>query len=202
MKKNSYLKFYALSFILVIFDQITKLWVKGFDFFGMFHKGMFLGETRNVIGTFVQFVYVENSGMAFGIGFGPWKVLLSLFSVIASIMLMYYLYKITKFSKLVQLGIAFILAGAMGNLVDRVFYGVIFHEAPLFWGRVVDFIQVDIPDINFLGLNYTHWPVFNIADSCVTIGIIILLLFHKQIPQLKDVIGAKNPDGLSENVQS
>jgi signal peptidase II len=201
MKKNYYNIFFLLSLSFVILDQATKLWVKGFNIFGMYHKGMFLGETKNLIGSFVQCIYVENAGMAFGIGFGPGKIFLSLFSVIASVALIYYLYKISKFSKFVQLGIALILAGALGNLIDRVFYGVFFHEAPLFWGRVVDFIQVDIPDINFWGINYTHWPVFNVADSCVTIGIIVLLLFNKKIPSLKDVMGVKPLNDNPENAE-
>jgi signal peptidase II len=75
-----------------------------------------------------------------------------------------------------------ILAGAFGNFIDRMFYGVIYGNSPLFYGLVVDFIQVDIPDITFNSITYTHWPVFNIADSCVSIGMVFLLFFNKFIP--------------------
>jgi lipoprotein signal peptidase len=63
-----------------------------------------------------------------------------------------------------------------------VFYGT----TPLFYGGVVDFILVDIPDIDFLWFQYTHFPVFNVADSCVTCGIILLIIFNKYIPKLED----------------
>ena len=81
----------------------------------------------------------------------------------------------------------FILAGAVGNLVDRVFYGMIYGYAPIFWGRVVDFVQVDIPDINFWNIHYTHFPVFNVADSCVTVGVAFLLIFHNRIPSFAEL---------------
>jgi signal peptidase II len=56
------------------------------------------------------------------------------------------------------------------------FYGVFYGSDPLFYGKVVDFLQVDIPDITIWGEVYTHWPVFNIADSCVSIGVVMLLI--------------------------
>ncbi len=121
--------------------------------------------------------------------FGWGKIFLSLFSVFASIALGYYLYKITFAHKAVKIGISLVFAGAVGNLIDRVFYGVFYGTQPLFYGHVVDFIQVDIPDINFMGINYTHFPIFNIADSCVTCGIILLILFHNKLPGIKEILG-------------
>jgi signal peptidase II len=69
-----------------------------------------------------------------------------------------------------------LFAGAVGNLIDRLLYGVLYGEGSLFEGKVVDFIQVDIPDVVVQGVQYTHWPVFNIADSCVSIGVVLMLV--------------------------
>ncbi len=185
--ENKVTKWYFFAAImLVVFDQATKLAVKGFDIFGFKHDGMYYGQSIPVIGDFLQWTYIENPGMAFGIEFGWAKIFLSLFSIVASIALAVYLYKITFASHSVRVGITLILAGAVGNLIDRVFYGALYGTQPLFYGHVVDFVQVDIPDINFLGLHYTHFPVFNVADSCVTCGFITLLIFHSKIPSLKE----------------
>ncbi|MCL5992150.1 MAG: signal peptidase II, partial [Bacteroidetes bacterium] len=154
-------------------------------------NGMGIGESISVIGDFLQITYVENSGMALGITFGTGKIFLSIFSIIASIGLAYYLYKLEGFSMWVRIGVMLIFAGAFGNLIDRVFYGVFFNESPLFYGRVVDFIQVDIPDINFWNIHYTHFPVFNVADSCVSVGVVLLLIVHKKIPTFNDVFKKK-----------
>jgi signal peptidase II len=67
----------------------------------------------------------------------------------------------------------------VGNLIDRVFYGVLYADAPLFYGRVVDFIDFDFFDFSILGYQLTRWPVFNIADAAVTVGVIMLLIFHR-----------------------
>jgi signal peptidase II len=189
MKKDKNHWFFIVAVLLLIFDQVTKLAVKGFDIFGFSHQGMYLGQSIPVIGDFLQWTYVENEGMAFGIKFGVWKIFLSLFSIVAAVLLGWYLNKLRGFNFWVRMGIMLIFAGALGNLVDRVFYGVIFNEGPLFYGRVVDFVQVDIPDISFLGLNYSHWPVFNVADSCVSCGVVTLLLAHKYIPGFKQLSG-------------
>ncbi len=186
-KKNKYYYFYILAALLVLFDQFTKLLFK--DIFGIanifgLQNDYAPSGSIPVFGDFVQFVYVENEGMAFGITFGSFKILLSLFSVVASAALVYLIYKIKDSHFAVKLGFALILAGATGNLIDRCFYGLIFNEGPLFYGRVVDFIQVDIPDIRLFGRQYTHFPVFNVADSCVTCGAILLILFNKKIPHI------------------
>lgn len=181
--------YFLVSTLLIIFDQSTKLAVKGFNLFGWQHEGMYYGESIPIWGTFLQLTYIENPGMAFGIEFGWGKIFLSLFSIFASIALGYYLYKITFAHKAVKIGISLVFAGAVGNLIDRVFYGVFYGTQPLFYGHVVDFIQVDIPDINFMGIHYTHFPIFNIADSCVTCGIILLILFHNKLPGINEILG-------------
>lgn len=179
--------YYVLSIFLIALDQVSKLFVKGFNLLGINWEGLNLGDSINILGETVQLTFIENEGMAFGISFGAAKIVLSLFSVIASYFLVYYLNKIHYYSKYLKLGVAFILAGAVGNLIDRVFYGVFYGEAPLFYGKVVDFVRVDIPDLNLFGLNYTHWPIFNVADACITIGVVILVIFNKHIPPFSEV---------------
>ena len=176
------LTLYVTAFLLVVLDQITKMMVKGFSLFGFDHQGMYIGESFNVLGDFLRITFVENPGMAFGVEFGTGKIFLTLFSLIASFGLIYYLHIIKDAHRYVRIGIMLILAGAFGNFIDRMFYGVIYGNSPLFYGLVVDFIQVDIPDITFNSITYTHWPVFNIADSCVSIGMVFLLFFNKFIP--------------------
>ena len=176
------LTLYVTAFLLVVLDQITKMMVKGFSLFGFDHQGMYIGESFNVLGDFLRITFVENPGMAFGVEFGTGKIFLTLFSLIASFGLIYYLHIFKDAHRYVRIGIMLILAGAFGNFIDRMFYGVIYGNSPLFYGLVVDFIQVDIPDITFNSITYTHWPVFNIADSCVSIGMVFLLFFNKFIP--------------------
>jgi signal peptidase II len=200
-KENKVSYYFILAVFMILLDQITKQWLR--NYFGVINTptgfSLYNYENIPVIGDFLQFTYVENEGMAFGISFGAGKIFLSLFSIIASIGLSWYLIKIRNYSTWIKLGIAFILAGAAGNLIDRVFYGVIFDYAPIFYGRVIDFVQIDIPDINLGFLNYSHFPVFNVADSCVTVGVVILILFHKKLPTLDEV---KEQNKISESENS
>ena len=176
------LSYLIAAFVLVLIDQITKVAVKGFNLFGLHHEGMHLGESFPVFGEIVRITFVENPGMAFGVEFGSGKIVLTLFSLVASFALVYYLRVISNANRWIRIAIMLILAGAFGNFIDRMFYGVLYEEGPLFYGLVVDFIQIDIPDITIGTLTYTHWPVFNVADSCVTSGMILLILFNKHLP--------------------
>ena len=192
-------KLLTLSFLIVLIDQGTKLAVKGFNLFGIHHEGMERGQTIPVIGDLLHFTFVENPGMAFGLDFGM-PLLLGLFSIGAAVFLVYLLRKardqeIGGF----HIALAMILGGAVGNLIDRVFYGVFYGYAPLFKGRVVDFISVDMPD--FL---MERFYVFNIADSAVSVGIILLLLFYpKYQKQLEEEKAMNNelPDGKNKSEQ-
>ena len=177
--------------LLLILDQATKLYIKGFNLFGIQHQGMMEGDSFSVIGDFFRITFVENPGMAFSINFGEGKFLLSLFSIVASIALVFYLKKLKHTHFFVQLGFTLILAGAAGNLIDRVFYGVFYGYAGIFWGKVVDFLDFDFFKFSFFGRTYDRWPVFNIADSCVTTGIITLLIFNNKIPTFKELFGKK-----------
>jgi signal peptidase II len=193
-KKNTSIYYLIIAILLVLLDQISKILVKGFSLFGINHDGMHLGESISLIGDFLTITFVENPGMAFGIEFGAGKILLSLFSLAASIAIVWFLWKLEGYSIIIRIGVMLILAGALGNFVDRMFYGVFYGESPLFYGNVVDFIRVDIPDIDIGPIYYTHWPVFNFADSYVTVGVILLLIFHKHIPSFTTLLGKDNDE--------
>lgn len=176
-----------VSLAVVIIDQVTKLLVKGFSipFLNINFDGMYLGQITPVIGDFFRITFVENPGMAFGYDPGNnFKLIISVFSLVASIGLIFYLYVIKNKSWSLKIAIALILGGAVGNLIDRTFYGVLYNYAPIFYGRVVDFFDFDFFDFTLFGRSYDRWPVFNIADASVTIGVIILLLFYKKHQEL------------------
>ena len=123
---------------------------------------------------------VENPGIAFGIDVGDTsKLFLSLFSLIAAIGILYYLWKSQDQRLIVRIGLACILGGAVGNLIDRTFYGLFYNYDPIFYGKVVDFINVDFFNITLFGRTYNRFPIFNIADSSVTIGVVLLIIFHR-----------------------
>jgi signal peptidase II len=168
--------------LIVLADQVTKLLVKGvaFSSLGLDWKGMDYGQSIQVIGDFFRLTYIENPGMAFGLDFG-WKPLFSILSIVASIGIIVFLYNQRRESFGFRLSLGLILGGAVGNLIDRVFYGVIFGEGRIFQGRVVDFLDVDFFDLNIFGYQITRWPVFNVADAAVTIGVVMLLLFHRTV---------------------
>lgn len=170
-----------ISLIVIVLDQASKVYVKGISIPLINFKidGMYPGEMIPVIGEFFRITFIENPGLAFGFDPGiDFKLAISVFSVIASIGLLFYLFKIKDQKFTLRLSIAFILGGAIGNLIDRVFYGIFYGYAPLFYGKVVDFFDVDFFDFSILGKHYDRWPIFNIADASVTIGVLILLLFY------------------------
>lgn len=175
------MKVLLISLIVIVLDQASKVYVKGISFplINFKAEGMYPGEIIPVIGDFFRITFIENPGLAFGFDPGiDFKLAISVFSVIASIGLLFYLFKIKDQKFPLRLSIAFILGGAIGNLIDRVFYGVFYGYAPLFYGKVVDFFDVDFFDFSILGKHYDRWPIFNIADASVTIGVLILLIFY------------------------
>lgn len=192
---------FSIATLLILLDQLTKIYIKGFSLFGFEHKGMLLGDSYEAIGDFIRITFVENPGMAFGIEFGAGKIFLSLFSIVASYILVWLLVKLNGYNLFIRIAFTLILAGATGNLVDRVFYGVFYGESALFYGKVVDFIQVDIPDVNFLGLHYSHFPVFNVADSCVSIGVVLLIIFNSHIPDFPKLFSRKQDEDSTEVVE-
>lgn len=201
------MKVLIYSVVVILIDQITKLLIKGFKipFLNINNRGVNIKSSLKILDDFVQITHVENYGLAFGIDFGrDAKVALTIFTIIAAILILYYLY-ISRFKDFkVRFSIALILGGACGNLIDRIFYGVLYGYAPLFHGRVVDFIHIDFFDYNLFGKTYESLPIFNFADLSVFIGIMILfyLSFKTKIEQTDEADESSiKPEMASENFQ-
>ena len=186
-------KYFLLAGLVVVVDQIIKLIVKlNMD------KGE-LGQIK-VLGDFFKIHFIENKGAAFGLTVSKLvnalgmemsdttgKLILSIFSIIAVIAIGYVLFKLADHKSPLPYYVALIFGGAIGNIIDRTFYGVFFssindYDGGLFFGQVVDMFYIDIGDMplpEFMGGGVYHlWPIFNIADSAITIGIIVLLIFQ------------------------
>ncbi len=189
----------VLGVILVVIDQIIKILVK---------TNMQIGEHFNVIGNWFQIFFIENEGMAFGMKFGGavGKFLLSLFRIALSGALCWWIASLVRKSvdsegrpalqpdgkhvvpAGVLIGLTLITAGAFGNIIDSLFYGVVFDYAPLMFGRVVDMFYFPLIDtfwpswVPFVGGDRLLFfaPVFNFADSCVTVGAFYLILFQNR----------------------
>lgn len=172
------------TLVLVLGDQITKFLVKGINInllgISLSFTGMSYGSSIPIIDNLFMITFIENPGMAFGMEFGG-RLGRSLFTIVASILIIYFIYINRKESYYLRLSLSFILAGAIGNLIDRAFYGIIYDYAPLFQGKVVDFFQINIPDITILGKTFTSWPIFNLADLYVTIGFLMIILGYKKV---------------------
>ncbi len=188
-------KLVLLGFLLVLIDQVLKVVIK---------TNMSLGESIHVFGDWFQILFVENEGMAFGMKFGGivGKFFLSFFRIILFGALWVWIYKLLKKKDTptgVVVGLCLIAAGALGNIIDCLFYGMIFSEstymtvahfggnyAPFMFGHVVDMFY--FPIIDTVLPEWMPWiggkpflffaPVFNFADSCVSCGAFYLILFH------------------------
>ena len=202
MRNNIQLKkAIAIIFIVLLIDQISKIYIK---------THFFLGETVYIFGLdWARLHFVENNGMAWGTEFGgrTGKLFLTLFRLVAITGIGYWLVSSIKqnASKLLTFAIALIFAGAFGNIIDSVFYGIIFNtpggtslatlfaENPygtIFHGKVVDmfyfpFIQNGIfPSwIPFIGgKTFTFFnAIFNVADFAISVGVGILIVFNKRV---------------------
>lgn len=166
-----------LALGIVLADQLTKLLVKGISIpaLGLSHQGMSYGESLPLIGDWLKITYIENPNMAFGLDISS-KLILVIFSTIASAGILYYLYRHSNARFLQRVTLALILAGAVGNLIDRTFYGVLTGAAPLFYGNVVDFLHFDLFTMKLIGFEFHFWPIFNIADAAVSVGVVMLLI--------------------------
>lgn len=189
----------ATILLVLIADQIIKIWIK---------TTLPLGGEIPVLGNWFALHFVENNGMAFGLEFEgtTGKLILTLFRIIAVGAIGYYLYKQIKNNAGIGLiiSLSLVVAGAFGNIIDSVFYGLIFtdstynqvavmfHEsggyAPILFGKVVDMFH-----FRLLEGVYPSWmpfvggedflffrPVFNMADSAITSGVVLLILFQKK----------------------
>ena len=196
MSTRSKLAFFIIS--LLIIDQAVKIWIK---------THMMIGQDFSVLGDWFKILFVENNGMAFGmeLGAGKWaKTILSLFRIVAVFGIGWYILKLIK--EKAPLGVLFsfalIFCGAIGNIIDSLFYGMIFNDshyqvATLFppeggyssflHGRVVDMLYFPLIKGQFPSW-FPFWggedflffrPVFNLADSYITIGVCILILFYR-----------------------
>ena len=204
MKKtgsHGFAKSFLVIFIVLLIDQILKIWVK---------MHMTIGQEIPVFGNWFKLLFVENNGMAFGwLDGGSLKLVLSIFRILAVIALFVVLIRLSRKNTSfgVLFGISLITAGAIGNIIDSVFYGQIFSEstytqlAALFpdgggyagWlhGKVVDMLYFPIinvardnaswlpdfffgPDDHFIFFR----PIFNFADSAITVGVFYMLIFQ------------------------
>jgi len=189
------LKYFLVALIVIIIDQVSKILV---------YNNMTLHEEIYVIGDWFRIHYLLNPGMAFGIRweneFG--KLALTIFRIAAMIGISYYLWKMATRGAhngfLICMGL--ILGGAVGNVIDSTFYGVLLNNAPAdaptpwFHGQVIDMLYFPIFDLVWpewvpvIGGKYFEFfsPVFNIADSSIFVGVVIILFFQKRFFKEKE----------------
>lgn len=187
---------FIIILLVIVADQLLKIWVK---------THFYLGETLEITSWF-KLHFIENNGMAFGWEFGS-KLLLTLFRIVLTIMLIIYLWRIRKTTTLKTgyvVCVALITAGALGNIIDCLFYRLIFNNpvppavaslfpagggyGTLLHGRVVDMLYFPLfswywPDwLPFIGGDRFEFfqPVFNIADAAISVGVIALILFYRK----------------------
>ncbi len=180
---------------ILLIDQIIKIWVK---------TSMSLHESIHITDWF-YITFIENMGMAFGMQLGS-KIILSLFRIVAIIALSYYIWlEVKKNARTGYIAcLAMVLAGAAGNLIDCMFYGLIFNEsspyyvsyfvpfgtgyAPFLMGKVVDMFYFPLIETEwpmwmpFVGGDHFVFfsPVFNFADACISVSVVLLLLFYRK----------------------
>lgn len=194
---KGYTKPLLLIFFVLLADQALKTWIK---------TNMFLGQEFKILGNWFIVHFTENNGMAFGLEFGGefGKLALSLFRILAVGGIGYGLHHLIqkKYHRGLILNVALIFAGALGNIIDSVFYGLIYKYESLFHGRVVDMLYFPIIKGTFPSW-FPIWanepfeffrPVFNLADAAISIGVISILIFQKKYfkEEKTDEIGMNN----------
>ncbi|MDX1418747.1 MAG: signal peptidase II [Rubricoccaceae bacterium] len=205
-----------VTLLIVVVDQLTKVWVK---------VSMAPQTSIPVVGDLFRVTFTENPGMAFGLSLGS-KLFLTLFSIVATALIALYLWHVRRGPAGYRLSLALILGGALGNIIDRVFYGAIWGEcypgegSRLFYGCVVDFIHIDlwrgfVPEaVPFLGGRYfAVFPIGNIADLAIIGGVAAIIIFQRRFHRAMEgaapgpavpapaVDGAPRPDGAEAPVR-
>ncbi len=141
---------------------------------------MFQGQQIPLLDDLFNITFIENPGIAFGIYAGPeFKLLVCIFTLIAAICLVIYFFRIKNKPFVLRLSVALIIGGAIGNLIDRIFYGVFYGYSNLFYGKVVDFFDIRILNLMLFDRTIGNY-VFNIADMAVTIGVVMLLFVYNR----------------------
>ncbi|QXV66594.1 lipoprotein signal peptidase [Mucilaginibacter achroorhodeus] len=181
--KAAYTRPFLTAAFIILLDQIIKIWVR---------KHMTLGEEIHFLGDRGMLHYTENNGMAFGMELGGefGKLALTLFRIVAVFGIGYALVHLIKhkYHRGLIMMVALILAGALGNIIDSTFYGLIYNYAGIFHGRVVDMfyfplLQGHFPDWFpiWKGEEFIFFrPVFNLADAAISIGVIMILINQKR----------------------
>lgn len=192
-------KLTIIAVILLVIDQVSKILVK---------TNMTIGESISVFGDWFQILFIENPGMAFGMEFGGsiGKYFLTILRIVLVVVMIIYLRKLLKKGPEVPMGVCvgimLVMVGALGNILDCMFYGILFGEstmmqvaqflpegggyAPFFLGKVVDMLYFPLIDttwpewVPFVGGDSLIFfrPIFNFADSCITVGALYLMIFQ------------------------
>ncbi len=202
-------KYFLVALAVVVVDQVVKVLVKThFEY----------REAMPILGDFLKFQFIENKGAAFGLTIHRLlgnigiemseetsKLSLTVFSILAVGAIGYMLFRLSKHKSPLPLYLALIFGGAIGNIIDRTFYGLFFaeinnYEGGLFFGRVVDYIYFDVYDgpwpgwVPFVGENSRLflWPIFNVADAAISVGIVVILIFQGKFFKLHEkAVGSK-----------
>lgn len=218
---SNYRNFIIVS-LIILMDQIVKLIVK---------MNMVIGQEFKVLGDWFKIHFIENPGAAFGLTIAnvyeaflgiftenpelsdhTAKLILTFFSLFAVGFIIYYLYTLKDNKTALPVFVSLILGGAIGNIIDRVFYGTWFaemndYEGGLFHGRVVDMFYLDIwqgymPSwFPFIGNEYySFWPIFNIADAAISVGIVAIIIFQKRFfaveeTPMEEISEVRNSEG-------
>jgi len=169
--------------MIIIVDQMSKVIVL---------KTMYKGQSIALLGDWLRFTFTENPGMAFGLQFGP-PALITILSLVATVLIVLYLFKVGGMYAPYRVSLSMVLGGALGNIIDRVFYGMILYDEPLFLGKVVDFIHVNVwrgivPEgVPFFGGKYMAlFPIWNVADMAIVLGVVGILFFQRGFHDLAE----------------